>query len=118
MVNCQRLLNLVGTTFMASVTAFEARTRFGRLLERVARGEEVIITRHDKPVARLVPEGHPSLETVREAVASLRKLKNRIAARTHGKSKLSLDDFKSAVEKGRRDRVLNTASRKSGLKVL
>src|SRR5260221_2561155 len=103
---------------MASVTAFEARTRFGRLLERVARGEEVIITRHDKPVARLVPEGPPNLETVREAVAGIRKLKDRIAARTHGKSKLSLDDFKSAVEKGRRHGTLNSAAKKYGLRLL
>ena len=42
---------------MAKVTAFEAKTRFGELLERVANGEEVVITRHDKPVARLIPEG-------------------------------------------------------------
>jgi prevent-host-death family protein len=35
---------------MESVTALEAKTRFGQLLERVARGEEVIITRYDKPV--------------------------------------------------------------------
>jgi prevent-host-death family protein len=42
---------------MAKVTAFEAKTRFGELLDRVADGEEVVITRHDKPVARLVPEG-------------------------------------------------------------
>ena len=89
---------------MARVTAFEAKTRFGQLLERVARGEEVIITKHDKPVARLVPEGRPSLEAVRQAVAGLRKLKGRIAARTHGKSKLSFDDFKSAVEEGHRRR--------------
>jgi prevent-host-death family protein len=40
---------------MATGTAFEAKTRFGELLERVSRGEEVVITRHDKPVARLVP---------------------------------------------------------------
>ena len=37
---------------MSKVTAFEAKTRFGELLERVARGEEVVITRHDKVVAR------------------------------------------------------------------
>ena len=42
---------------MASVTAFEAKTRFGKLLARVTRGEEIVITRHDKPVARMVPEG-------------------------------------------------------------
>jgi prevent-host-death family protein len=42
---------------MATITAFEAKTRFGELLERVTRGEEIVITRHDKPVARIVPEG-------------------------------------------------------------
>jgi prevent-host-death family protein len=86
---------------MASVTAFDAKTRFGRLLERVAQGEEIVITKHDKPVARLVPEGRPSLVAVRATVAALRELRHRIAARTSGKSKLSFADFKSAVEEGR-----------------
>jgi prevent-host-death family protein len=42
---------------MATVTAFQAKTRFGELLDRVVRGEEIVITRHEKAVARLVPEG-------------------------------------------------------------
>jgi antitoxin (DNA-binding transcriptional repressor) of toxin-antitoxin stability system len=42
-----------------------AKTRFGKLLERVVRGEGLIITKHDKPVARLVPEWQPDLDTVR-----------------------------------------------------
>ena len=42
-----------------SVTASEARIRFGRLLDRVAKGEEIVVTRHDKPVARLIPAGRP-----------------------------------------------------------
>ena len=46
---------------MVSVTALEAKTRFGKLLSRVAKGEEVVITKHDKPVARLVPDGPPRL---------------------------------------------------------
>jgi prevent-host-death family protein len=87
---------------MASVTAFDAKTRFGQLLERVAHGEEIVITKHDKPVARLVPEGRPSLAKVREAVAGLRELRAKIAARTHGKPKLSFSDFKSAVQEGRK----------------
>ena len=87
---------------MASVTAFEARTRFGQLLERVVRGEEVVITRHEKPVARLVPEGRASLASVRGAAAGLRALQKRIAKRTSGQSKLSLDDIQSAVKEGRR----------------
>ena len=53
---------------MAKVTAFEAKTRFGELLERVAKGEEVVITRHDKPVARLIPEGALRLDEVRQSV--------------------------------------------------
>ena len=87
---------------MASVTAFEAKTRFGKLLERVARGEEVVITKHDKPVARLVPEGRASLESVREAVSRLKELRSKIAARTEVKPKLSFDEFKSARDEGRR----------------
>jgi prevent-host-death family protein len=87
---------------MASVTAFEAKTRFGQLLERVVRGEEVVITRHDKPVARLIPEGRTSLTSVRDAAAGLRALRKRIAKRTAGQPKLSLDDIQSAVKEGRR----------------
>jgi prevent-host-death family protein len=40
---------------MESVGSFEAKTRLPQLLERVAQGEEFIITKHGKPVARLVP---------------------------------------------------------------
>ncbi len=87
---------------METVTAFEAKTRFGQLLERVAQGEEVIITRHEKPVARLVPEGRVSLEVVRSAVARLDLLRESIAKRTARKPKLKAADFKSAVEEGRR----------------
>ena len=37
------------------VGAFDAKTRFGDLLDRVERGEVIVITRHGHPVARLVP---------------------------------------------------------------
>ena len=50
---------------MATVTAFQAKTRFGELLDRVVRGEEIVITRHEKAVARLVPEGGANLEHIR-----------------------------------------------------
>ena len=59
---------------MATVSAFAAKTRFGELLERVARGEEIVITRHDKPVARIVPEGAQRLADVRRAIEGLRDL--------------------------------------------
>jgi prevent-host-death family protein len=85
---------------MATVTAFEAKTRFGELLERVSRGEEVVITRHDKPVARLVPEGAHRLDEVRRSVQGLLDLQERIRHRT--KVKLSDREVRAAIDKGRR----------------
>ena len=84
---------------MAKVTAFEAKTRFGELLERVAKGEEVVITRHGKAVARLVPEGAQRLDEVRRAVSGLRELQNRIRRRS--RAKLSDREVRSAIEEGR-----------------
>lgn len=40
---------------MLEICAFEAKNTLGSLLDRVEHGEEIIITRHGKPVARLVP---------------------------------------------------------------
>ena len=40
---------------MREVGAFEAKNRLGQLLDLVEQGEEVVITRHGKAVARLVP---------------------------------------------------------------
>lgn len=37
------------------VNVYAAKTQLSRLLERVEHGEEVVITRHGKPVAKLVP---------------------------------------------------------------
>lgn len=84
---------------MAKVSAFEAKTRFGELLDRVCRGEEVVITRHEKAVARLVPEGVPRLDEVRRAVAGLRELQARIRRRS--RARLSDREVRSAIDEGR-----------------
>jgi prevent-host-death family protein len=84
---------------MAKVTAFEAKTRFGELLERVSKGEEVVITRHDKLVARLIPEGAQRLDEVRRSVQGLRDLQERIRRRS--KAKLTARGVRSAIEAGR-----------------
>jgi prevent-host-death family protein len=39
----------------ATVSLYEAKTRLSHLVDRALRGEEVVITRHGRPVARLVP---------------------------------------------------------------
>ena len=87
---------------MATVTALEAKTRFGKLLARVLRGEEIVITRHEKAVARLVPEGRRNRAEVRQAVAGLRELRGQIAARCGGKAKLTGAEVKSFIAEGRR----------------
>ncbi len=43
-----------------NVGAFDARTRFFELLERIEAGEEVTIVRHGVAVARLVPPAKPA----------------------------------------------------------
>ena len=57
------------------VGAYDAKTHFSELLERVAAGEQITITRHGSPVARLVPV-HPvsSEEERRAAVNAMRSL--------------------------------------------
>ncbi|MEX2302962.1 MAG: type II toxin-antitoxin system prevent-host-death family antitoxin [Bryobacterales bacterium] len=85
---------------MSTITAFEAKTRFGELLERVSRGEEIVITRHDKPVARIVPEGRPSLRQVREGAAELKALRLLMAKRSRFKP-VSNKEIRKAIDEGR-----------------
>jgi prevent-host-death family protein len=56
---------------MIKVGAYEAKTQFSALLEKVERGEEVLITRHGKPVARLVQAQAASLEEIDAAIARI-----------------------------------------------
>lgn len=46
---------------MAQVNVHEAKTHLSRLLRRVASGEEIVISRAGKPVARLVAVAEPKL---------------------------------------------------------
>ena len=85
---------------MSTVTALEAKTRFGELLDRVAGGEEIVITRHDKPVARIVPEGQKSLDSVRRAVESMRKMREEMKRK--GFKPLTDKEIKDAINEGRR----------------
>ena len=87
---------------MSTISAFDAKTRFGELLERVSRGEEIVITRHDRPVARIVPEGRQRREDVRTAVTGLRDLQQRILSRGRTRTRLSDREVRSAIAEGRR----------------
>jgi prevent-host-death family protein len=85
---------------MATVTAFHAKTQLGELLDRAARGEEIVITRHEKAVARLVPEGGPNLKHIQDAVAELRAGRSSMARR-RGFKPLTDREIKNSIEEGR-----------------
>ena len=57
---------------MKSIGAFEAKTRFARLFERVAKCEQIVITRHGTPVARLVPFAKPDSTRTRRVISRLK----------------------------------------------
>jgi prevent-host-death family protein len=60
---------------MTTVGAYEAKTHLPELLERVARGEKILITRHGQAVAMLVPAGGEPEPDVREAIRRIRELR-------------------------------------------
>ena len=64
---------------MQTIGAFDAKTHLSALLDRVARGERVTITRHGVPAAMLVPVGGagPRL-THEEIVEGMRALRKRV----------------------------------------
>ena len=64
---------------MQEIGAFEAKNTLGTLLDRVERGEEIVITSPGKPVARLVASsGGIDRETARAASARIRKRAERL----------------------------------------
>jgi prevent-host-death family protein len=60
---------------MESVGAYEAKTHLPQLLDRVASGEEIQITRNGRPVARLVPEPAEETSDIRSVIAQIREFR-------------------------------------------
>jgi prevent-host-death family protein len=59
---------------MREVGAFEAKNKLSELLDLAEGGEEVIITRHGREVARLVPpKGRPNSDEARAAIRRIRE---------------------------------------------
>lgn len=62
-----------------TIGAYDAKTRFSELLDRVAEGEEITITKHGTPVARLVPiQRKTSVDERRTAIREMRELSKRL----------------------------------------
>jgi prevent-host-death family protein len=82
---------------MREFGAFEAKNKLGHLLDLAERGEEIMITRHGKEVARLVP-AHPTInrDTARAAVQRIRE---RAETRTRGR--FDWEEWKEFRDAGR-----------------
>jgi prevent-host-death family protein len=79
---------------MDTVGTFEAKTHLTRLLDRVAAGEQITITRHGTPIARLVPVKPGSSRQLRETIARLKEFSR---SQTLGDLKI-----KDLINEGRR----------------
>lgn len=64
---------------MDTIGAFEAKTHLSALLDRVAKGETITITRHGIPAARLAPVGQAAQKlSHHEIVKGMRELRQRV----------------------------------------
>ena len=79
---------------MSEVGAFEAKTHLLQLLKRVEQGERFVITRHEHPVAELIPFRPRDTDSIRAAIDGLKEVQ-----RTHSLGGLSV---RRMIEEGRR----------------
>jgi prevent-host-death family protein len=86
-----------------TIGAFEAKTHLSRLLDEVEKGDSVTITKHGRPVARLVPAiGRPVPRRLSEAergaiIDRLRRVRSELGGQ------MSSDEIVALVRRGRGD---------------
>ena len=80
---------------MRSIGAFEAKNRLSELLVAVENGEEVTITKHGRPVAKLVPVSTRDPARIAAGIAELRQLRKHV--------RLGADEtIRDLIDEGRR----------------
>ena len=81
---------------MDEIGAFDAKNKLSALLDKVERGEEIVITRRGRPVAKLVPVNAGfDREEARKAAQHIRQLARRIGG------KFDWKEWKKFVNEGR-----------------
>lgn len=65
-----------------NIGVYEAKLKLSELLEKVRAGGEVVITKHGRPVARIVPIGAPAAADRVRAVRAIRAFSKRLDIRT------------------------------------
>jgi len=87
-------------TSKTSIGAYEAKTHLSDLLDRVEQGEELVITRRGRPVARLIPAapGH-DVAKAQAAMRGLMEVRDQILARS---GPVTLEQILAWRDEGRR----------------
>jgi prevent-host-death family protein len=80
---------------MREIQASEAKTHLPQLLDDVERGETLIIKRHGRRIARIVPDVDRRQEEIDKALAGIRELRKRTG-------RITLKQLLSARDEGRR----------------
>ena len=80
---------------MENIGAYEAKTHLPRLLERVMRGESLTITRHGRPVARLVPVENDDRDRALQASRRILERRRRLV-------RTSLSELIDTIHEGHR----------------
>ena len=79
---------------METIGAYEAKTHLPKLLDRVSKGERIVITRHRSPVAILIPADSAKQIDVASVIKKMRSLRKT--------QKLDGLKLKEMIEEGRR----------------
>jgi prevent-host-death family protein len=78
---------------MREIQASEAKTHLPQLLDEVERGETLVITRHGRAIARIVPEARQRQQEIDKAIDDIK------AARKHA-AKITREEILSAKHEG------------------
>jgi prevent-host-death family protein len=85
---------------MMQFGAFEGKNNFGKLLDLAEAGEEIVITRHGRPVATISGTRQRSPEQVERARAAAERIRKRAAERKSGP--FIWDEWKAYRDEGRK----------------
>jgi prevent-host-death family protein len=82
---------------MREIQASEAKAHLSQLLDDVEHGETIIITRHGRAIARLMPEASRRRREIDEALADIKELAREIAGK-HGP--VGADEIVASIHEG------------------
>jgi prevent-host-death family protein len=78
---------------LREIQASEAKTHLPQLLDEVEHGETIVITRHGRPIARLVPETACRQAEIDQALAEIKEIQRRTR-------RVAVKDILSSIHEG------------------